>query len=432
MDWTTEQLLGLAPDQFTLRASRGAADRQRWQSLHQDSATIWGIFPNGRNKTGEAAVFLPSLSLTCSCTSRKFPCRHTLGLLLLWQQQAKQFTPLPPPPHPAAWAQRQKAQHNRPSAPNGRPQPNTRQNLQQLKNGLHQLERWLIDMVRNGLANLPSQPKNYWEAMAHQLVDAQAPALADTLRYLANVPTSQPNWPDNYLRQIGRLYLIIQGFKKFEQLPAPTQADLQTAVGWLPTTQTKPVTDNWLVLGRQQETVGKQTRHTTWLWSETSQKIAQLIDLNHTARPAGICSPTSTVWHGSLQFLASNWPQIALRQNGLQMTNTLLEPHGYPTIRQAIQAYNQAMAVNPWLSYFPMLLHNTLPHWQEAGWQLGDSTGNILPLPDKFARGWHLAALAGGNPSLMLFGVWNGRFLQPLSVQINNIWQDIHIWRGVR
>ena len=73
MDWTTEQILGLAPDQFTLRASRGMVEHHRWVSLHQDGATLWGIFPNGRNKTGETAVFLPTLSLTCSCKAENSP-----------------------------------------------------------------------------------------------------------------------------------------------------------------------------------------------------------------------------------------------------------------------------------------------------------------------------------------------------------------------
>lgn len=55
--------------------------------------------------------------------------------------------------------------------------------------------------------------------MAHRLVDAQAFTLAQTVRNMANVPTSQPNWPETYLQQIGRLYLIIQGFGNFDQLP---------------------------------------------------------------------------------------------------------------------------------------------------------------------------------------------------------------------
>ena len=436
MDWTTEQILGLAPDQFTLRASRGIAQPNKWRGLHQDGATLWGSFPNGSQKTGETAVFLPSLSLTCTCNSRKFPCRHSIGLLLLWQQQGKRFTPHPPLRHLAAWVKREKVRHNRSIQPNNlyRLHQPSRQRLKQLKIGLHELELWLTDLVRHGLASLPERPKIYWETMAHRLVDAQANTLAQELRSMANVPIAQPNWPEEYLKRIGRLYLIIQGFHNYEQLPATTQADLQTAVGWLShdLKESTITTDNWLVLGRHQEKFGRQSRNITWLWGQEIQKITQLTDLGQTTKPQGLCLATNSIWHGRLRFSPSNWPLMAVRYGGLHRQNSAIQPRGFGNIRQATQAYSQAMTANPWLTDFPMLLHNIRPSQHESGWQIVDQVGTILPLPEKFIHGWHLMAMAGAASALTLFGFWNGRFLKPLSVQNNLVWQDIHIWRGVK
>ena len=436
MDWTTEQILGLAPDQFTLRASRGVADPHRWVALHHDTAILWGVYPNGSKKTGETAVFLPSLSLTCTCSSRKSPCRHSLSLLLLWQQQAKQFTPQPPPPQLAAWMKRQNIGHMRTAETCVRSQPTqtVSQRLPNLKIGLRALELWLTDMVRHGLASLPDRPKTYWETMAHQLVDAQAIALADELQSIAKLPAAQPNWPEAVFKRLGRLYLIIQGFHNYDQLPATTQADLQTAVGWLPQTDQEAalVTDSWLVLGRQQEPSGKQLKQITWLWGQESQRFALLIDMNQSTRPDGFFLATSSVWYGTLQFVPSNWPLIASRCGGLNQQPDTITPHGYDTIRHATRAYSAALAANPWLIQFPILLHNPIVSQSPSGWQLGDKAGTTLPLPDKFVHGWHLLALSGSDPSLTLFGVWNGRFLKPLSVKINSQWQDCHIWRGIR
>lgn len=436
MDWTTEQILGLAPDQFTLRASRGLAEPHRWIALHQDGAALWGIYPNGSKNTGETAVFLPNFAFTCTCTSQKAPCRHSLGLLLLWQAQAHKFTPHPPLRHLAAWVKREQIKHNRPvndneSTPSS---PQHQHQLEQLKTGLHELELWLTDMMRHGLASLPERPKSYWEAMAHRLVDAQAPALADALRSLAKVPTAQPNWPEIYLKEVGRLYLIVQGFKQFEQLPTDTQADLQTAVGWLPQldNRTTVVNDTWLVLGRNQEKIGSQTRSYTWLWGQQSQRLAQLIDTYQNRKPAGYGQATNSHWGGSIQFAPGSWPLIATRRGGLNLQTGSSQPAGYKTIRQAGRAYSQALAANPWLGQFPMLLHNTLPTHAGSGWQLADGEGAYLPLPEKFLYGWHLAAIAGGAPTLTLFGIWNGRFLDPLTVFTNNQWQDMIVWRGVR
>lgn len=429
MNWTTEQILGLAPDQLTLRAGHGLAEPQKWIALHRADDIVWGIFPNGRNKTGEAAVYLPTFSFTCTCNSRKAPCRHSLALLQIWQQHAPKFTNQPPNHSLFAWSKREQIRQQR---PNGRSHPAS--NLAQLKTGLDALELWLLDMVRHGLARLPDRPKAYWDTMAHRLVDAQALTLAQTVRRLAQLPNAQPDWPEQMLQEIGRLYLIIQGFRQLEQLPATVQADLQTAVGWLPTsTENRAIHDSWLVLGRQQEPGGSHTRHITWLWGQQTQIMAQLIDLNRSAVPEGSWLPTSTVWQGALQFLPSGWPQIAIRHGQLQETAVPINaPTHFDTIRAATQAYGRSLAVNPWLEQFPMLLQNVQPQPTESGWQLADPTGTWLPLPEKFSYGWHLLALAGGHFSLTIFGVWNGRFFQPLSVHTNQTWQDILIWRGAK
>ncbi|MCA9917571.1 MAG: hypothetical protein KC445_06430 [Anaerolineales bacterium] len=428
MNWTIEQILGLAPDQFTLRAGRSLAEPQKWLALHHDGDVVWGIFPNGRHNTSETAVYLPTFSFICTCNSRKAPCRHSLALLQLWQQHAPNFTPQPPNPKLTAWSKREQIKQAR---ANGRSQPN---NLSQLKTGLDALELWLLDMVRHGLARLPERPKAYWDAMADRLIDAQAIPLAQTIRRLAQLPKTQPDWPEQLLQEIGRLYLIIQGFRQFEQLPVTTQADLQTAVGWLPTaTENPPIHDTWLVLGRQQEPAGKHTRHTTWLWGQKSQNIAQLIEQTRSAVPEGRWLPTNTVWQGTLQRTPSGSPQIATRHGQLQeIDSPTIMPPSFGTIRDATQAYGRSLAANPWLADFPMLLQNVQPQPTESGWQLADPSGTLLPLPEKFSHGWHLLALAGGNFDLTIFGVWNGRFFHPLSVYAQQTWQDIHIWRGVQ
>ncbi|MFZ1400974.1 MAG: hypothetical protein WAS33_28985 [Candidatus Promineifilaceae bacterium] len=428
MNWTTEQILGLAPDQFTLRAGRGLAEPQKWIALHHADDTVWGIHPNGRNQTTETAVYLPTFSYLCTCNSRKAPCRHSLALLQLWQQHAHKFTPQPPNRRLATWAKREQIKQQR---PNGRSQPH---NLPQLKTGLDALELWLLDMVRHGLARLPERPQAYWDTMAHRLVDTQALPLAQTVRHLAQLPKTQPDWPEQTLQEIGRLYLIIQGFRQFEELPATTQADLQTAVGWLPTsTENPPISDNWLVLGRQQEPAGSQTRHTTWLWGQETQITAQLIDLSRSAVPEGSWLPSGSAWRGALQFAPSGWPQIAVRHGQLQaIAAPAIAPVGFASIRTATQAYGRSLAANPWLAHFPMLLPNVQPKPTESGWQLEDPSGTWLPLPDKFSHGWHLLALAGGRFDLTIFGVWNGRCLTPLTVHAQQTWQDILIWRGAK
>ena len=74
----------------------------------------------------------------------------------------------------------------------------------------------------HGLANLPDRPKSYWETMANQLVDAQSPALAQELRNMAKLHAQHPNWPEDMLKRLGRLYLIIKALPNTSSyLPQP-------------------------------------------------------------------------------------------------------------------------------------------------------------------------------------------------------------------
>src|SRR5262249_58882586 len=54
--------------------------------------------------------------------------------------------------------------------------------------GLRELELWLRDIARGGLAAVQSQPPNFWERTAARLVDAQAPGVARLTRDMAGVP----------------------------------------------------------------------------------------------------------------------------------------------------------------------------------------------------------------------------------------------------
>jgi hypothetical protein len=86
--------------------------------------------------------------------------------------------------------------------------------------GLTDLERWLRDSLRQGLAPLQTQPYSYWDGPASRLVDAQAPALAKRVRALASLPQSGAGWPERLLAQLGLLYSVVQGYQRLASLPS--------------------------------------------------------------------------------------------------------------------------------------------------------------------------------------------------------------------
>ena len=81
MQLTAEQILALAPDASSAAAGRKLASTKGWQSLGRSPAALWGECQG--SALYQVRVDLSDLTAKCSCPSRKFPCKHALGLLLL-------------------------------------------------------------------------------------------------------------------------------------------------------------------------------------------------------------------------------------------------------------------------------------------------------------------------------------------------------------
>ncbi|WP_243274579.1 SWIM zinc finger family protein [Streptomyces albus subsp. chlorinus] len=85
--WTAEQVKALAPDDASRRAGGKLAVPGPWSAAGSGGGAVWGLCKGSGSKPYRTVVDLDGgqgPGYTCSCPSRKFPCKHALGLLLLW------------------------------------------------------------------------------------------------------------------------------------------------------------------------------------------------------------------------------------------------------------------------------------------------------------------------------------------------------------
>ncbi|TDC78807.1 SWIM zinc finger family protein, partial [Actinomadura sp. 7K507] len=82
--WDRGQVLGLAPDAAAGRAADGIAKPGRWAGAGCDDEAVWGECQGSGKAVYRACADLTGPAFRCSCPSRKIPCKHVLGLLLLW------------------------------------------------------------------------------------------------------------------------------------------------------------------------------------------------------------------------------------------------------------------------------------------------------------------------------------------------------------
>jgi hypothetical protein len=433
MNWTPEQILGLAPDASSAKAGQGLATLRDWQTLGCDERSAWGLCQGSGKNPYQTQIDLSEPAFKCSCPSRKFPCKHGLGLFLLLANQPQAFTEKTPPTWVNEWleSRAKRAEQKAEKRQTENPVDETAQARRALARetkvsaGVQELELWLRDLVRNGLAVAQTQPTQFWERMAARLVDAQAPGLARLVREMGGAAvnvSSGENWQARLLERAGRLYLLIEGYKRIYELPEDHQADIRAAIGWTVNQEellTQPSIQNcwrdcWQVLGSRVEQEDRLCVQRVWLWGETTNRPALILNFAHGHQPLDVSLVTGTKFDAELAFYPGAFALRALVKERFSDVEPAEFWVGYETVSAATAVYAAALALHPWLEQFPMPLSAVTPIRRNEGWALRDSEGRILPVHPK-VDAWAFLALSGGHP-MALFGEWDGDFWWPLSV----------------
>ncbi|MBX6752228.1 MAG: SWIM zinc finger family protein, partial [Micromonosporaceae bacterium] len=166
--WSAEQVLALAPDASSQKAGRGLATPGPWRDVGHstDPAALWGFCKGSGANPYQTCVDLTGPAYRCSCPSRKFPCKHALGLMLLWSGGS--VPEVAPPEWVTQWldsraARQQKAQTVR--APRTADPATAAKRENSVDAGVSELERWLADQVRAGLAAAGRADYRHWDSV---------------------------------------------------------------------------------------------------------------------------------------------------------------------------------------------------------------------------------------------------------------------------
>src|SRR5215467_13748155 len=82
-EWSVARVEQLAPDAAAVKAAQGLAKPGKWQNLGRNERFLWGECQGSGANPYQVRVDLDDAACKCSCPSRKLPCKHALGLLLM-------------------------------------------------------------------------------------------------------------------------------------------------------------------------------------------------------------------------------------------------------------------------------------------------------------------------------------------------------------
>lgn len=428
-DWTLEKVATIAPDERTAAAGQKLAIISEWRSIGHDFATVWGEYQGSGAKPYQVKIDLLSLprgtiNQTCSCPSRKRPCKHVLGMLYMLVKSPDQISQSDAPDFVQAWREKIDRQDIQSPPDDGKSAKKSSQSpsdqrakslferQRKIMAGLEELELWLDNMIRHGLGDPQLQDYEFWESKAARMVDAQAPEIARWIRRMGKIPQrGTPDWIEDLLEELGKLHLFIEGFKRFDDLSPAVQSDLRTVAGWYlkrsDMDDEAGEEDEWLVTGKYEAEYDDRLRtQRIWLRGVNSGKSALIREFAFGQDAFDTNLQPGWLIPAELTYYPSAYPLRAfIRQQFDEPSQG--KPISGETIHQSVERYSAALSQNPWLTEFPFLLDAVIPVRYSGQWILREIDGVYLPLASNFEQRWSLLALSGGHP-IQVMGEWDG------------------------
>ncbi|MFC3688604.1 SWIM zinc finger family protein [Aquipuribacter hungaricus] len=422
--WDESRVLALAPDASASAAGQGLARVDAsWEGTGASTTgvgvtggtggVLWGRCAGSGSSAYRVAVDLTGPASRCTCPSRKFPCKHALGLLLRWSRgsvpEAAEV-----PDDVAGWVASRQARAAAslsaggpaarvpadPEAAAGR----AARREQRVATGLDELERWLHDQLRTGLAAARADGPAESARVAARLVDAQASGAAALVRDLP-WGAGDDRWPDRVLAGMARLALLVTAWRTVAGGVAAGRVAaevVRSRVGWSTSTgdvlATPGIPDRWLVAWQVDEADGRLLTRRAHVHGTTTGHDLYVLAWGVGGQPPDTGLLPGQVLDADLHVHPGRPLRAVVgERRGASTENDGDRARGV-TVARATATLAAALARDPWVRAVPVVLSGVRPARGPAGWTAVDADGAGLPLLGADAPlGW--LAASGGHPS---------------------------------
>lgn len=432
MSFTLEIARSLAPDAGTLARAEALTNPRRWLLAERNERALWGETKGINNEIYRTIVDMNGPAYQCSCPVKRFPCKHALALLLMAaSEDTDTLGTNPPPQYVVAWLDTRDGRALAKTMPRTDEQiaqseaskEKTRhERLKLMEAGINDLQKRLLDILRDGIAHLDTGTEGYWQDFSARMVDAKMGGLAKRIKSWANFKEKYPHdWYERLLSELGAVYMMTKAFKNFDKIPENLQTEILIQAGM--TIKKEDILnqegyeDDWLVMAQiETKEEDNLTSRRVWLLSKAKGKIVLVLDYAF----GNIGFPNTWingyVYHAEVVFYPAAYPlRVAVKK--VEIGKPFSQIIGYQNFTQFFDAYSKAVSKNLWLGSFPVLMAEVVPIFYQNTFCLLDFDKKYIKMDisQDDNQAWQCVAISGGNP-IALFGEWNGEYFTPLSI----------------
>ena len=302
-----------------------------------------------------------------------------------------------------------------------------------MRAGLQDLDRWLADRIRAGLAAPELAQAATWDLLSARLIDAQCGGLANRVKRVAGKVSQNTRWHEDVLEELALLHALALGAQHASTLPGELADGVRVATGLTVAKDDVlagvPSTARWIVAGVSRTREDRITVQRTWLCDSAAGR-------NGAASAAGI------TWAMLLSF--ATFPNESANDYTVG-TAFDADMHWYPggialraivgrqhsevgaatdgpcpaSIADALTSCGWAIAREPWIERYPMCISAVPAPVGNSRWVLVDASGAV-PIVASFSRLAELVCVSGGLP-VTVVGEWSTEGFLPLTMWADNM-----------
>lgn len=435
MQLTEDHIFALAPDEASKKAGQGLAIPSKWVTRGINEKTLWGECQGSGSKPYQTQVDLTAMAFKCSCPSRKFPCKHGLGLLLLCARNPNLFINADMPMWVNDWINKRSEKEEKKTEKADKPVDEVahakRQQAreQKVSAGISELLIWIKDIVRNGILTVPEKNAAYWDNMSRRMVDAQATGLAALIKELSATNFWNEGWQSSFMDDLLRLYIVAESYQHLPAINPALQQDIRTVIGFTinqdELKQQAGIIDTWLVLGKESTEEQQLTIEQNWLYGMQTNQYALVLQFITKGQTTQLSLTPGMYLQAELAYFPSTIPYRAIIKNHTTLNNTQAPVKQHYSGWKEVAAHETELNSQlPFRNTMPCIVASLTPVHYQKQWWLQDAEGFMCQISAGFKDLWQLMAISGGQP-LTMSVIGKENQYRPLGVWHQNTYKVI-------